>query len=93
MRFLGVEEDRGVALQLDSDDSNITISHSEFSRCQHGLACILAQGRGLTVNGCQWYQCTCCTCFGGEIAGARVACAIGAHSSAAATPASVLVTT
>jgi hypothetical protein len=50
VRFLGVEEDRGVAVQLDSDDSDITISHSEFSRCQHGLACILAQGRELTID-------------------------------------------
>jgi hypothetical protein len=50
VRFLGAEEDRGVAVQLDSDDSNITISHSEFSRCQHGLACILAQGRELTID-------------------------------------------
>ncbi len=50
VRFLGVEEDRGVAVQLDSDDADVTISHSEFSRCQHGLACILAQGRQLTID-------------------------------------------
>jgi pectate lyase len=50
VRFLGAQEDRGVAIQLDADDRNITISHSEFSFCQHGLACILAQGRGLTVD-------------------------------------------
>ena len=37
-------------MQLDPDDRDITVSHSEFSRCQHGLACILAQGRGLTID-------------------------------------------
>jgi hypothetical protein len=50
VRFLGVQEDMGVALQLDPDDRDITVEHAEFSRCQHGLACILAQGRGLTVD-------------------------------------------
>ena len=40
----------GVALQLDADDRDVTVADSEFSRCQHGLACILAQGRGLTVD-------------------------------------------
>ena len=50
VRFLGREEDMGVALQLDADDRDVTVAESEFSRCQHGLACILAQGRGLTVD-------------------------------------------
>jgi hypothetical protein len=50
VRFLGLDEDRGVALRLQPDDRDITVSHSEFSRCQHGLACILARGRGLTVD-------------------------------------------
>jgi hypothetical protein len=50
IRFLGVQEDLGVAIQLDADDRDVTVSHSEFSRCQHGLACILAQGRGLTID-------------------------------------------
>ena len=38
VRFLGVEEDIGVALQLDPDDRDITVADSEFARCQHGLA-------------------------------------------------------
>ena len=50
MRFLGVHEDLGVAMQLDADDRDITVANAEFSRCQHALACILAQGRGLTVE-------------------------------------------
>ena len=50
VRFLGTQEDRGVALQLDPDDRNITVTHAEFTRCQHGLACILVQGRGLVID-------------------------------------------
>ena len=46
VRFLGVEEDIGVALQLDPDDRDVTVADSEFARCQHGLACILARGKG-----------------------------------------------
>ena len=46
VRFLGVQEDTGVALQLDPDDRNITVDPSEFARCQHGLACILARREG-----------------------------------------------
>ena len=29
------------------DDRDITVAQAEFAHCQHGLACILAQGRGL----------------------------------------------
>ena len=50
VRFLGTEEDTGVALQLDPDDRDITISRAEFAHCQHGLACILAQGSGLVID-------------------------------------------
>jgi hypothetical protein len=50
VRFLGREEDVGVALQLDPGDRNVTVADSEFARCQHGLACILAQGRGLVIE-------------------------------------------
>ncbi|MDX6596340.1 MAG: hypothetical protein QOE87_227 [Gaiellales bacterium] len=50
VRFLGVHEDLGVALQLDPNDRNITVADSEFTRCQHGLACVLARGRGLTID-------------------------------------------
>jgi hypothetical protein len=50
VRFLGTEEDSGVALQLDPDDRDITIAQAEFAHCQHGLACILAQGRGLVID-------------------------------------------
>jgi hypothetical protein len=50
VRFLGAEEDRGVALQLDPDDRDVTVANSEFARCQHSLACILAQGRGLVID-------------------------------------------
>ena len=50
VRFLGTEEDTGVALQLDPDDRDITVAHAEFAHCEHGLACILAQGRGLTID-------------------------------------------
>ena len=39
-----------MALQLDPDDRNITVAHAEFAHCQHGLACILAQGRGLVID-------------------------------------------
>jgi hypothetical protein len=37
-------------MQLDPDDRDITVAHAEFARCQHALACILAQGRGLTID-------------------------------------------
>ncbi|HET6172650.1 MAG TPA: hypothetical protein VFD90_08595 [Gaiellales bacterium] len=50
VRFLGTQEDLGVALQLDPDDQNITVAQAEFAHCQHGLACILAQGRGLVID-------------------------------------------
>jgi hypothetical protein len=50
VRFLGTQEDMGVALQLDPDDRDISITHAEFAHCQHGLACILAQGRGLVID-------------------------------------------
>jgi hypothetical protein len=50
VRFLGAQEDRGVALQLTPDDRDVTVAHSEFARCQHALACILAQGRGLVID-------------------------------------------
>ncbi len=50
VRFLGTQEDTGVALQLDPGDRDITIAQAEFARCQHGLACILAQGGGLVVD-------------------------------------------
>jgi hypothetical protein len=50
VRFLGTQEDTGVALQLDPDDRDITVTHAEFAQCQHGLACILAQGRGLVID-------------------------------------------
>jgi len=50
VRFLGVEEDKGVALQLDPDDRDVTVSNAEFTHCQHGLACILAQGKGLVID-------------------------------------------
>jgi len=50
VRFLGTQEDQGVALQLDDDDRNVTVANSAFVNCQHGLACILARGRGLTVE-------------------------------------------
>ena len=50
VRFLGEDEDHGVALQLDSGDRNVTVAGAEFTHCQHGLACILAQGRGLVID-------------------------------------------
>jgi hypothetical protein len=50
VRFLGTEEDTGVALQLDPDDRDITVAQAEFAHCEHGLACILAQGRGLVID-------------------------------------------
>ena len=50
VRFLGVEEDIGVALQLDPDDRDITVADSEFARCQHGLACVLARGQGTDAS-------------------------------------------
>jgi hypothetical protein len=50
VRFLGLQEDAGVALQLARDDRDVTIADAEFARCQHGLACILAQGRGLVID-------------------------------------------
>jgi hypothetical protein len=50
VRFLGTQEDLGVALQLDPGDRNITVARAEFAHCQHGLACILAQGRGLVID-------------------------------------------
>jgi hypothetical protein len=50
VRFLGTQEDQGVALQLDDDDRNITVANTEFVTCQHGLACILADGIGLTID-------------------------------------------
>jgi hypothetical protein len=50
VRFLGEQEDLGVALQLDPDDRDITVAQAEFAHCQHGLACILAQGRGLVID-------------------------------------------
>lgn len=50
VRFLGAREDLGVALQLDPDDRHITVANSVFAHCQHALACILAQGRGLTID-------------------------------------------
>jgi hypothetical protein len=28
----------------------VTVAHAEFARCQHALACILAQGRGLVID-------------------------------------------
>jgi hypothetical protein len=56
VRFLGVEEDVGVALQLDPDDRDVTIVDSEFARCQHGLACVLARGRGLTIDNVRFHD-------------------------------------
>ena len=50
VRFLGADEDRGVTLQLDPDDRDITVAGAEFTNCQHGLACILAQGQGLVID-------------------------------------------
>jgi hypothetical protein len=50
VRFLGTQEDTGVALQLDPDDRDVTVANAEFAHCQHGLACILARGRGLVVD-------------------------------------------
>jgi hypothetical protein len=50
VRFLGADEDRGVALQLDPGDRNVTVAGAEFTHCQHGLACILAQGKGLVID-------------------------------------------
>ena len=50
VRFLGADEDRGVALQLDPDDRDVTVANAEFTHCQHGLACILAQGKGLVID-------------------------------------------
>jgi hypothetical protein len=50
VRFLGTQEDTGVSLELDPDDRNITVDHAEFAHCQHGLACILAQGRGIVID-------------------------------------------
>ena len=50
VHFLATQEDQGVALQLDDADRNVTVANSEFVTCQHGLACILAQGRGLTID-------------------------------------------
>jgi hypothetical protein len=50
VQFLGTQEDTGVALQLDDDDRNVTVANSAFRTCQHGLACILAGGVGLTVD-------------------------------------------
>ncbi len=56
VRFLGVREDLGVALQLDDDDRNVTVADSEFARCQHGLACVLAFGRGLTIANVRFHD-------------------------------------
>ena len=56
MRFLGVRRGLGVALQLDPDDRNITIADSEFAHCQHGLACVLARGRGLTIDNVRFHD-------------------------------------
>jgi len=56
VRFLGVEEDTGVALQLDPDDRDITVADSEFARCQHGLACVLARGKGLTIDNVSFHD-------------------------------------
>jgi hypothetical protein len=56
VRFLGVHEDLGVALQLDPDDRNITVADSEFARCQHALACVLARGRGLTIDNVRFHD-------------------------------------
>ena len=56
VRFLGVHEDLGVALQLDPDDREITVADSEFARCQHGLACVLARGRGLTIDNVRFHD-------------------------------------
>ena len=50
VRFLGTQEDSGVALRLAPDDRDVTVAHAEFAHCQHGLACILAQGRGLVID-------------------------------------------
>jgi hypothetical protein len=50
VRFLGADEDLGVALQLDPGDRNVTVAGAEFTHCQHGLACILAQGKGLLID-------------------------------------------
>jgi hypothetical protein len=50
VRFLGSGEDMGVALQLDPDDRDVTVAQAEFAHCQHGLACILAQGSGLVID-------------------------------------------
>ena len=56
VRFLGVDEDIGVALQLDPGDRDITVADSEFARCQHGLACVLARGRGLTIDNVRFHD-------------------------------------
>jgi Right handed beta helix region len=56
VRFLGLSEDIGVALQLDPDDRDITVTDSEFTRCQHALACILARGRGLTIDNVRFHD-------------------------------------
>jgi hypothetical protein len=56
VRFLGVHEDLGVALQLDPDDRDITVADSEFARCQHALACVLARGRGLTIDNVRFHD-------------------------------------
>lgn len=56
VRFLGVNEDIGVALQLDPGDRGITVVDSEFARCQHGLACVLARGRGLTIDNVRFHH-------------------------------------
>jgi hypothetical protein len=50
VRFLGSDEDLGVTLQLDPGDRDITVADAEFTHCQHGLACILAQGKGLVID-------------------------------------------
>ena len=56
VRFLGVNEDLGVALQLDPDDRDITVADSEFAHCQHGLACVLARGRGVTIDNVRFHD-------------------------------------
>jgi hypothetical protein len=56
VRFLGVHEDVGVALQLAPDDRDITVADSEFTRCQHGLACVLARGRGVTIDNVRFHH-------------------------------------
>ena len=50
VHFVGAQEDTGVAMQLDDADRNVTVANTEFVTCQHGLACILAGGIGLTID-------------------------------------------